>query len=127
VISCEEPAVEPAAAGAAVGSVAIAVPASEGAAVAGVDAATGVVVVAVAGPTACGFVAADPPPSAIIVWTAYAIARASRHTSPIAIFFCFAALSFAASAGFFFLAMSSPLVPTRGRERRRTTAQGSWS
>src|SRR5262249_30287889 len=39
--------------------------------------------------------------SDIIVCTAYAIASASTTPRPIAIFFCFAALALAASAGFF--------------------------
>jgi hypothetical protein len=40
------------------------------------------------------------PLSAIIVCTAYAMASASTQHSAIAIFFCFAAFAFAASAGF---------------------------
>jgi hypothetical protein len=48
---------------------------------------------------ACGFELLLPL-SDIIVFTAYAIASASTQPSPITIFFCFAAFSFAASAGF---------------------------
>jgi hypothetical protein len=105
--SCDEP-VGAAAVAAAAGSVAgTGAPASEGAvaAVGSGVVVTGVVVGVAFGSAACGFDAEGPPLIDIIVWTAYAIARASTQTSAIAIFFCFAALSFAASAGFLFLAM----------------------
>src|SRR4051794_40070717 len=77
---------EPASVGAAAGVTAAGVPAAGAAAV-------------VTGAAATGF---EPPPplSAIIVLTAYAIASARNTHSPIAIFFCFAALALAASAGF---------------------------
>jgi hypothetical protein len=105
-ISCDEsvPGVaDVAGAGVAAGAAGAGVPASEGAAA---------VVVAGAGATdpvctgleatAWGFDAAAPPLlSDPIVLTAYAIARTSRTARMITIFFCFAALSFAASAGFF--------------------------
>jgi hypothetical protein len=74
-------------------------PASVGAG-SGVDA--GVVVVSVPVVTvvaASGFV--PPPFSAIIVWTAYAIASARTAASAITVFFCFAAFALAASATFF--------------------------
>ena len=51
---------------------------------------------------ACGIDEGDPEPlSDDIVLIAYAIATARNTTSRITIFFCLAALSFAASAGFF--------------------------
>jgi hypothetical protein len=76
-------------------------PASVGAA-AGVTAAgvTGAGVPAVVAAAAATGVEPPPPLSAIIVFTAYAIASARKQQSPIAIFFCFAAFAFAASAGF---------------------------